>query len=439
MAMSDNHAGKHRALRSTVATALAGFPAVLLVGARQVGKSTLAAQLVAEGSLAASVTLDDFSTLAAAQTDAQGFVAGLAHGTAIDEVQRAPDLLRAAKLVIDRDRRCGRFLLTGSANVLALPATTESLAGRAALLELEGFSLAEAAGREPPLQLFELLFGHGSWSSAVERLRAMVSPLSATEQRQAIFFGGFPEVVLRATTAFHETWFSSYLALYVERDVRDLARIPDTAAFGTLFRLAASASGQLANMAQLGSDAKVDQRTAAHYVRLLEITFQLNRLQPWFRNVRKRLVKTPKLYLRDTGLACHMLGITAPDQLVGHPAAGALWETWVYGELRKLAGLGPRVDLSFVRTHTGNEVDFVLQRGDVMAAIEVKAGHSVAAEDFGGIRELRELVGKDLRGIVLYGGHETVSFGDGLAAVPFGVLRGKRGRKRLARRSTAKR
>lgn len=434
--MPENLASIPRALHQPVASSLAEFAAVLLVGARQVGKSTLAGQLVEEGILVANATLDDAAVLAAAQFDPQGFVAGLAHGTAIDEVQRVPDLLRAIKLAIDRDRRRGRFLLTGSANVLSLPSTTESLAGRAALLELDGLSLAEIDGRDPPLGLLDVLFGNQKWPAAMELLRALTSPLSPARQRELVFFGGFPEVALRRSATFHERWFRSYFSLYVERDARDLARIPDVAAFGQLFRLVASASGQLANMAQLGSDARIDQRTASRYLQLLELTFHVNRLPPWFRNVRKKLVKTPKLYMRDSGFACHLLGITEPSQLEGHRSAGSLWETWVLGELRKLLALAYGVDLTFFRVHAAAEIDFVMQRGDVLAAVEVKAGQTVGPDDFRGIRALRELVGKELRGLVLYGGNEVVSFGEGLAAVPFGVLGGvkRAGRKKKAGR-----
>lgn len=415
-----------RALLAPAQAALADFPAVLLIGGRQVGKSTLAAQLQAAGALAASVTLDDVGVLAAATSDAQAFVTGLAHGTAIDEVQRAPEILRACKRVIDKDRRPGRFLLTGSANILALPTTNESLAGRAAQLELEGFALAEVHDREPAVELLEILFGQHAWPLALEQLRALTTPLPTADLRRAIFFGGFPEVALRGSVDYHATWFRSFLAMYVERDVRNLARIPDAGAFGTLFRLIASASGQLANLAQLGNDAKLDQRTAARYAGLLELTFQAKRLQPWFRNVRKRLVKTPKFYLCDPGFACFMLGVVDPGQLDHHPAIGTLTETWVFAELRKLISLGAATSIGFCRAHAGAEVDFVLERGDKLAAVEVKVGHKVTADDFRGIHQLREMAGTDLRGIVLHGGSEVIAFGDGLAAVPFGVLAGRK-------------
>ncbi len=432
--MSDFQGTTPRALRDPLLAALDDFPVVLMVGARQVGKSTLAEQLVREGRMAAHHTLDDAPVLAAATADPAGFVAGLTHGTVIDEVQRAPDLLRAIKRAVDRDRRPGRFLLTGSANVLALPATTESLAGRAALLELEGFSLAELRQRAPPTDLLRVLLADDPWPAAMKRLAASVLPLTPAEQREAVFFGGFPEVVLRRKAAFHQLWFRSYLTMYVERDARDLTRIPDATAVSRLFHLIASASGQTANMSSLAMDARIDQRSAARYLQLLENTFHVSRLPPWFRNVRKRLVKTPKLYLRDSGLACHLLGIAEPQGLQGHPATGALCETWVHAELRKLTAHAPTVRLHFLGIHGGAQCDFVLEREGRLATIEVKSGLTVGAEDFLGTHALREITGQPLRGLVLYGGEQVVSFGDGLAAVPFGVLYGSKLRARRRRR-----
>ncbi|MBK8100055.1 MAG: ATP-binding protein [Planctomycetes bacterium] len=435
--MSHRTDDRRRALLASATEALADFPAAILVGARQTGKSTLAAQLVDAGTLRANVTLDDDIALAAASNDPQAFVSGLEHGTAIDEVQRAPDLLRAAKRVIDRDRRPGRFLITGSANILSLPKTTESLAGRAALLQLEGFSLAELEERAAPTDLPDLLLGTVPWPRVIEQLRTLCSPLPPEAQQQTIFFGGFPEVALRQSTRFHDSWFRAYTTMYVERDARQLARIPDTVAFTTVFRLIASASGQLANMTQLGIDARIDQRTAAAYVRLLELTFQVDRLEPWFANVRKRLVKTPRLYLRDSGHLCHLLGIDSPGAIARHPARNALYETWIYGELRKLLGLGGRAELTFFRMHPQGEIDFLLQRGTALAAIDVCARTSVTADEFAGIQALRNLLGPRVRGIVLYGGDEVVAFGDGLAAVPFGVLGGVRpGSSRRRQRAT---
>jgi len=415
-----------RDLAAVISHSLADFPAVLLLGARQVGKSTLAEELVESGLLESYVTLDDLATLEAAGEDPDGFVGQFVGPVALDEIQKAPDLMRALKKSIDRDRSPGRFLLTGSANLLALPAVSESLTGRVDVIYLEGVSRREVAELPGGSATLEPLLGPAAWGDTVERLRKeghRTAPVGRAELRRLVFHGGFPEVVVKRQPRFSERWFRSYVTTYVERDVRDIARLPDAVAFGKLVRLAGLQTASLLNVHNLAVDAGLDHRTAQRYLELMEVTFQVERLAPWQANVRKRLVKTPKLYLHDSGLACHFAGIARPENLEAHPSAGALFETWVRAELRKaVAGLASDVTSSFYRTHLGKEVDFILEKGRTRLGIEVKLADSVTRSDLSGLRDMQDAMGKGSRGVLLYAGDEVVPFSERIAAIPWWLV-----------------
>jgi hypothetical protein len=412
-----------RDLAAVVRRSLRDFPAVLLLGPRQVGKSTLALQLVADGVLRRYVTLDDLAVWEAARADPEGFVAELEDGVALDEVQRVPDLLRALKRSIDRRRRAGRFLLTGSANVLAQRGVTESLAGRTDVIHLEGLSAAELAQRPSPVDLLQGLLDRANGRRAVADLRRRLAGVGTHNRgrwQERVFYGGFPDVVLKRRPEFAQRWFAAYLTTYVERDIRDLARLPDLAGFSRFVRLTGLRTGQLLNVKNLAADAGLDQRTAGRYLELLGVTFQVNRLVPWQASARKRLVKTAKVFATDSGLACHLAGINRPEALADHPAWGALLETWAWAELRKALSLMPGVQASFYRTHLGKEVDFVLEQGARRLGIEVKAARSVGRADLAGLMDMQHAI--DARGLLLYGGEEVVSFGENLLAAPLAVL-----------------
>jgi predicted AAA+ superfamily ATPase len=412
-----------RHIASVIQESLRSFPAVLLLGPRQVGKSTLAQQLVHDGVLTRYTSLDDLAVLEAAQSDPDGFVEHLDGQVALDEVQRVPDLMRALKRAIDADRRPGRFLLTGSANVLSRPGVTESLGGRVDVVQLDGLSLAELERRPSRVSLVEELLSDSDWSKAVDRVHnAGRTKLTRATVAEQVFFGGFSEVALKRETRFANRWCAAYVTTYVERDVRNLARLPDVVAFSRLFRLAGLRTGQNLNVKNLGADAAVDQRTAANYLGLLEITFQIERLPPWQASARKRLVKTPKVFLRDSGLACHLAGIDHPGALQGHPLLGALVETWVRAELRKHLALASGIQSSFYRTHQGKEVDFVLEKGRRCLGIEVKMTTGVTKADIAGLLDMQQAMGRDARGILLYLGAEVVAFSKRLIAAPLGSL-----------------
>ncbi len=407
---------KRRNLTPQILAALRDTPVVYLQGPRQAGKSTLAQSLRDDGHDAEYFTLDDAATLAAAQSDPDGFVTGLPERVILDEVQRVPELFRAIKRSVDAKRKPGRFLLTGSAQALVLPKLAESLAGRMEVLTLWPFSQGEIAGSHDGFveACFAREFKPGAfrdtnWAGLVERIVA----------------GGYPEVLTRNDTARRQAWFGSYVTTILERDVRDLANVTGLRDLPRLLRLAASRAMGLLNFADLSRDAAMPQTTLQRYWALFEATFLVRALPPWHANLGLRLVKTPKVLLGDTGLLCHLLALDSARLQADDLMTGAVLECFVAGELTKQsAWSGTRPGIFHYRTHTQQEVDFVLEdaRGRLVG-IEVKKTASPTSGDFKGLRHLSEQTGKRfLRGILLYTGSTSVAFGPNLHAVPVGAL-----------------
>ncbi len=405
-----------RNLTPQILAALRDTPVVYLQGPRQSGKSTLAKMLQAEAFRADYFTLDDAATLAAVQSDPDGFVAGLPGRAIIDEVQRVPELFRAIKRSVDERRMPGRFLLTGSARALVLPKVSESLAGRMEVLTLWPFSQGEIAGRAEGFvdavfaRAFKPRSFHDStWASLSERIVA----------------GGYPEALARADAARRQAWFSSYVTTILERDVRDLANVSGLRDLPRLLRLAAARAMGLLNFADLSRDAGLPQTTLHRYWALFEATFLVRPLPPWQANLGLRLVKASKVLLGDTGLLCYLLGLDAARLQADDLMTGAALENFVAGELTKqIAWSATRPSLFHYRTHGQQEVDFVLEdaRGRLVG-IEVKKTTSLASRDFKGLRHLSEQTGKRfLRGIVVYSGSTSVAFGPNLHAVPVSAL-----------------
>lgn len=415
-----------RYISTLIRQSLAMFPAVLLLGARQIGKSTLAHELVESGVLNTYHTLDDLSTLQSISHDPDGFIENLFGSVTLDEIQRVPDLMRALKKNIDDHRTKGRFLLTGSANVLAHPDVTESLAGRVDVFILEGLSVAELQQRPAP-RFYQTLLQESSQSFKEFLHQAEKQSLTFTQQDliENIFFGGFPEVAVARNEIFHQRYFQAYLSTYVEKDVRDLARGIDIVQFATLAKILLSQSGFLLNIKSLSSDLELDQRTVKRYIELMDMTFQTIQLPPWHRNSLKRLIKTSKIYAKDSGMVCAMKRLLRPQALLEDRTLGNVLETFFFSELRKQTQLIPGVTHSFYRTHTGKEVDFVLEYGEKIIGIELKAASSVHAQDFSGLKDLQEAnKGRLDFGIVFYQGNNVVYFAENLVAVPikYGLL-----------------
>ena len=392
-----------RYLTQSILDALSDSPVVFLHGARQTGKSTLAQQLAAGPHPARYITLDDIGVLSAAKSDPQGFLAGLSGPVILDEVQRVPELFLPLKAEVDRDRRPGRFLLTGSAGAWVLPQLSQSLAGRMEILTLWPLSQGEVEGvREG---FIDALYGPDASIPSFK-------PLAREVLWERVAQGGYPEPLSRPRPERRRAWVNSYLTTLMERDVRDLANIEGLAQLPRLLNLLAARTACLMNYAELSRSMGIPQTTLKRYLALLEATFLAHRLPPWSGNLSKRLVKAPKLFLNDTGLAAGLLGIDAARLGTDGTLSGPLLETFVVAELAKQSGWSktkPR--MHHFRMQTGHEVDVVLEdAGGRCVGIEVKAG-SVGTGDFKGLKALEGALGKRfLRGVVLYTGRETVPF-----------------------------
>jgi len=403
-----------RSIENSVRQAMADTPVVLLNGARQTGKTTLA-QAIAGKTGAQYFTLDDSATLALAAGDPAGFIRNLSGPVVLDEIQKAPDLFPAIKLAVDKNRKPGRFLLTGSANVMTLPRLSESLAGRMEVIPLFPFSAGELAGKREGFvkRLFD------------GTIAKMKTTSTSNDLPTRLARGGYPEAVQRETDDRRSAWFASYISTILQRDVRDLARVDALHTLPNLLKLLAARASGLLNLADVGRDAGLPHTTLSRYLALLETVFLVHRLPPWSPNLGKRLVKTPKLHLVDAGLACHLVGADARRLSDDRSLLGRMLETFVVGELRKqLSWTDPRTTLYHFRTATGSEVDVVLEKADgSVAAIEVKAGDTVAASDFAALQALRDQLGKRFRaGVVLYSGEQNLPFSDKLWLVPLPTL-----------------
>jgi predicted AAA+ superfamily ATPase len=395
--------------------ALEDTPVVYLRGARQCGKSTLMQQLADLGHASEYRTLDDGAELAAATRDPDGYVSGLADRVVLDEVQRAPDLFRAIKRSVDRDRRPGRFLLTGSANALVLPQVSESLAGRMEVLSLYPLSQGEIEGHRE--SFIDACFA--------EKFRLKKPPaLAWPDLVERIVPGGFPEVLDRKP-ARRSAWFASYITSILERDVRDLANVQALRELPRLLKLIAARSGGIVNLSDLSRDSQIPLTTLQRHWALLEAVFLVRTLPAWSSNPGSRLIKSPKLYLNDSGLLCHLLGLDAARLKNDDLMTGAALETFVAGEVTKQASwCATRPTLSHFRTQKQSEVDLVLEDAEGrIVGIEVKKTASPGGGDFKGMRALREAAGgKFHRGIVLCLCENAVAFEQNLHAVPIGAL-----------------
>ncbi len=394
--------------------ALADTPVVLIHGPRQCGKTTLA-RMVGERREYVYFNFDDGVTLAAAETDPVGFVADLPDRAILDEVQRTPELFTALKAAVDRDRTPGRFILTGSANVLLIPRLADSLAGRMEILRLHPLAQCELAARAS--RFLDTLFAGAFKTRRYERL--------GTELAERIVAGGYPAALSRTTPRRRTAWYRDYIETLVQRDVRDLARISSLDVLPRLLSLAAGHTAQLANVSELASPFQLSRPTIRDYVTLLERVFLLELLPPWHSNRLSRLIKTPKLHVGDTGLACALLGLDAPTLTRDRSSLGSLLETFVLQELRRHASWHEYpITFHHFRDKDGGEVDIVLERGArEVAGVEVKAAATVTAADFRGLRKLKEAAGKRFTaGVVLYDGEASAGFGEGLYAVPIRLL-----------------
>ena len=435
-----------RFVERRLAEALEDAPVVLIQGPRQCGKTTLAHMVCApehlthmDTTLSKEVhrtglsaktrgytyfTFDDAVVREGAVADPAGFVADLPERVILDEVQRVPALFAALKLDVDRRRVAGRFLLTGSSNVLHSPKVSDSLAGRMETVRLHPLAQCELQGNQDSVfsvdrsQGFLNALFQGSFKiRRTERL--------GNQLYERIVSGGYPAALARPSGRRRTAWYRNYLEAQVQRDVPDIARIRSLDVLPRLLLYGASQTARLFNLSDLAAPFQVSRPTIRDYIALLEQVFLLERLPPWHSNRLSRLVKTPKLHIGDTGLASALLGIDAAGLAANRLLLGQLLETFVHQELRRQADWHD-VMMSFYhfRDKDGIEVDIVIEQGvQALVGVEVKASGTVTSSDFRGLRKLRNAAGSRFKaGVVLYDGEMSVGFGDGLFALPISVL-----------------
>lgn len=394
--------------------ALADTPVVLVHGPRQCGKSTLAHSAAEARGDFRYVNLDDAGPRNFAITDPGFFVESFTGSGFIDEVQRAPEIFLAIKASVDRDRRPGRFLMTGSSNILALPKLADSLAGRIAIVDLLPFSQLEVEGGKS--NLIERLFSD-------ERIEFRGDGVPDLNER--LVRGGFPEASMRASAVRRDAWFADYVRSLLDRDVRDLSNIENLTQMPRILNLLATRAGTTLNIVSFARDTGLSNTTMHRYLDLLKAVFLLHTVPAWSNNRGTRLTKAPKAFLVDTGLLCYLDNITLSTLRSDRSRIGPVLENFVAMELKKLIGTSElRPTLYHLRTVHQKEVDFVLEaRGGGVVGIEVKAAHTVGPADAEGLRYLQDLAGDRFhRGVVLYTGKETVPLSRDIWAMPIDSL-----------------
>ena len=404
-----------RKIKSKLLEALTDSPVVLVHGARQTGKSTLLKYIAENDYPAKYLTFDDSGILSAAQNNPQDFISGYTENLVIDEVQRMPEIFLAIKSFVDINRKAGKFILTGSANVLLLPKVSESLAGRIEILNL--FPLSQSELSSANINFIDELFGNDLKPNNIMRKK--------NDLANKVVTGGFPEMLTRKNHTRQNAWFKSYITTILQRDVRDIANIEKLSELPKLLSLFASRAGTLLNFAELSRSAAIPQTTLKRYVSLLEAIFMIHILPAWSGNLSKRLIKTPKLYLNDTGLLSHLVGFE-PDKVLSNALSwGRMLENFVLMELLKQASWSKfNLSLFHYRSASGQEIDFIIERSDgKLVAVEVKATAKIAASDFTHIKSFANETGKKfLRGVVFYTGREAIPFAKNLSAMPVEML-----------------
>jgi predicted AAA+ superfamily ATPase len=403
-----------RTLGKAILEASASFKVVLLTGPRQVGKTTLLQEMQKQSR--SYVTLDDLNMRLAAQQDPASFLDRLELPVLIDEVQYAPNLFPYIKMAVDKAKQNGLFWLTGSQQFDMMKNVTESLAGRVALLHLQGIALAEEQGRahDPPF-LPDL--------AVLKSRQKSAKSLTLPEVYHKIWRGSYPDIVVQKNDKNWERFYSSYVTTYIQRDVRDYLNINDTAAFHKFMQIAAARTGQLINYADMARDVNVSEVTVKTWLNVLHASGIVYQLQPYFNNRTKRVVKTPKLYFMDTGLCSYLTGWLSADVLERGAMSGAMLETWVVSEIIKSYlhhGRVPRV--YFYRDKEKREVDLLIEESGTLYPIEIKKTASIQNIGFKGFDMLKTLKMPIGHGGVLCLTKTLTAITDEVDAVPVGYL-----------------
>jgi uncharacterized protein len=392
--------------------AMLDTPVVLLAGPRQAGKTTLVRQFADQG--LHYLTLDDELTLLSAREDPVGMIRNLDRAV-IDEIQRAPQLLLAIKKSVDEDRRPGRFLLTGSANLMALPTVADSLAGRMETLLLLPLSQSEIENR--PANWVDSIFAG--------EILAADSPVLGKELVERVLRGGYPEAVARPTEKRRITWSRQYIDAIIQRDIRDVAEIDKLDQLPRFLRALAQTAGQMCNYSELGGQVGLDGKTVSRYIGVFEQMYLLKRIDVWARNRLKRVVKTPKLQFIDSGLLAMLMDVAVKDVQLDKSRYGHILESFVFGELLKHTTTSDDdYQLLYYRDADKFEVDVVIENSaGQLVGVEVKASATVKERDLRGLKKLASLAGDEFRaGVLLYDGDETMPLGSNLWAAPLSTL-----------------
>ena len=411
----NNNAYRERWLTPLLQSAIRDHPIIVLTGARQVGKSTLLLNAEPFRSWRFH-TLDDFDTLEQARSNPESLWAGT-NQVVLDEVQKAPELLLAVKKAVDRNPGKYQFVLSGSANLLLMKQVSESLAGRAIYFVLDPMSIGEMRSQPQPDILVRVLNG--------EFPEEGLLPADLPDAAESILRGFMPPLLNLDSSQAWTRWWDGYVATYLERDLRQVAQIDALLDFRRVMELAALRSGQLINQSELARDARLSQPTTHRYLNLLETTHLFDRLPAYAASRTTRLLKSPKAFFNDPALAVFLSGYYEIEDLLKAREYGAYFETFIYHHLRILARLmTPSGRLYFWRTLDGNEVDFVLEYGRRLLAVEVKLTDNLGYRDTAGLRLFLEKHPKASGGLLVYGGTEIKRMDEKIAAIPWSLVTG---------------
>jgi len=402
-----------RSIDEILKEALIISPAVLISGARQVGKSTLCLELKSNYRV-----FDNLNERESASNDPLGYISSLPKPVILDEIQKIPQLIESIKIDIDKNRINGNFLLTGSANILDMKACKDTLAGRIIEIKMHPLSQKEIHNKSQE-NIVDILF-----KEHISKLQ--VNDIPSSDILESIIQGGYPEIQKISSIRGRGLWFDSYISTYVERDIRDVGELRDISAFIRLFNIIAPRSCGLLNKSDLANDTAISESTVNNYLSMLEMIYQISLLKPYSANISKRFIKSQKLFMNDSGVLCHLLGVTTADELSLSNKRGDICETFIYSELLKHISYSLTMpNIYHYRTNDKKEIDFILEKANKIIAIEVKSSQSIGIDAFKHIIDFQNKSSSDVIGIVFYNGSTILTFGDEnykRFALPFNVL-----------------
>ncbi|MCL4428730.1 MAG: ATP-binding protein [Deltaproteobacteria bacterium] len=404
----------NRIILSHLEEALKYFPIVLLTGARQVGKSTLSAKIIEN-----YITFDDINIYVSATTDPVAFVENLKKPVVLDEIQKIPQIFETIKYDVDKNRVNGSYLLTGSANVIGFKKTTDTLAGRIALLELYPLSMKELSDKNE--NIIDILFDDIYLDYKNDKFNDL--KYKYNEIINQVILGGYPEIRNINSLKGRHIWFSSYISTYIERDVRDIGELRNLDKFIKMFNILSSRSANILNKTDLSKDTGIDNKTLDNYLKLLEAVYQIYFLNPYSANINKRFVKSQKLFFTDSGVLSHLLGVSKVEDFKDSPYKGIIFETFIFSELLKSVKYSMQnTKLFFYRTTDKKEIDFIIERNQKIIAAEVKLSQTITLSDFKHIIDLKKSSKNFKAGFIFYSGENVLSFGIDLFALPVKIL-----------------